>query len=63
MIICAIILPIALFWFAWTSEKHISWVPSVIATGFLGGSLLVTFWQGINYLIVLPSTPHQTPSR
>ncbi|KAK1090814.1 hypothetical protein LTR48_007570, partial [Friedmanniomyces endolithicus] len=51
MIICAIILPIALFWFAWTSEKHISWVPSVIATGFLGGSLLVTFWQGINYLI------------
>ncbi|KAK3658837.1 hypothetical protein LTR56_001708 [Elasticomyces elasticus] len=52
MIICAVILPIALFWFAWTSQKHISWVPSVIATGFLGGSLLVTFWQGINYLIV-----------
>ncbi|KAK3644006.1 hypothetical protein LTR56_009858 [Elasticomyces elasticus] len=51
MIICAVILPIALFWFAWTSQKHISWVPSVIATGFLGGSLLVTFWQGINYLI------------
>ncbi|KAK3073346.1 hypothetical protein LTR53_005142 [Teratosphaeriaceae sp. CCFEE 6253] len=52
MIICAVILPIALFWFAWTSEQYVeSWVPSVIATGFLGGSLLVTFWQGINYII------------
>ncbi|KAK4888451.1 hypothetical protein LTR27_012674 [Elasticomyces elasticus] len=62
MIICAVILPIALFWFAWTSQKHISWVPSVIATGFLGGSLLVTFWQGINYLIVCSSTILDTRS-
>ncbi|KAK5116219.1 hypothetical protein LTR62_008546 [Meristemomyces frigidus] len=51
MIICAIILPIALFWFAWSSMTYVSWVPSVIATGFLGMSLLVTFWQGINYII------------
>jgi MFS transporter, DHA1 family, multidrug resistance protein len=57
MIICAIILPIAMFWFAWTSLPGVSWVPSVIATAFLGMALLVTFWQGINYIIVRDPPP------
>ena len=60
MIICAIILPIALFWFAWSSMTYVSWVPSVIATAFLGMSLLVTFWQGINYIIVSTLNQAQT---
>ena len=52
MILGAIVLPLAMLWFAWTSMTSISWVPSVIATAFIGASLLVCFWQGINYLIV-----------
>ena len=51
MIVGAIILPIALFWFGWTSFPSISWVPQVIATAFLGAGMLVSFWQGMNYII------------
>lgn len=59
MIVGSIILPISLFWFAWTSMPSISWVPSVLATAFLGMSCLVTFWQGMNYIIVSPSVSPQ----
>jgi DHA1 family multidrug resistance protein-like MFS transporter len=51
MIIGAIVLPIGLFWFAWTSDPHITWVPQVISSGLLGMGCLITFWQGINYII------------
>lgn len=51
VILNAVILPIALFVFAWTSFPHITWVPQVIASGFLGMAMLVTFWQCINYVI------------
>ena len=51
MILGAAVLPIGLFWFAWTSDPHITWVPQVISSGLLGGAMLVTFWQGINYII------------
>lgn len=51
MIVGAIALPIGLFWFAWTSNPHITWVPSVIATAFIGMGLMVPFWQGMTYLI------------
>ena len=32
MIVGAVVLPIGLFWFAWTSDPKISWVPQVSAT-------------------------------
>jgi MFS transporter, DHA1 family, multidrug resistance protein len=51
MIIGAIALPIGLFWFAWTSNPHISWVPQVFSSALLGMGCLVTFWQGMNYII------------
>jgi MFS transporter, DHA1 family, multidrug resistance protein len=51
VIINAIVLPIGLFWFAWTSNPNITWVPQVIASGLLGMGMLVTFWQCINYVI------------
>lgn len=51
MIVGAIVLPIGLFWFAWTSDPHITWVPQVIASGVLGFGLVVPFWQGVNYII------------
>lgn len=44
MIVGGIILPIAFFWWAWTSFPTITWVPQVIATAFLGCGMLVTFW-------------------
>lgn len=51
MILGAIILPIALLWFAWTSFPRITWVPQVLSSAFIGMGMLVTFWQGMNYIM------------
>ena len=45
MIIGAFLLPIGLFWFAWTSNSHISWVPEVIAGIPIGAGILMIFLQ------------------
>ncbi|KAF1843249.1 citrinin biosynthesis transporter CtnC [Cucurbitaria berberidis CBS 394.84] len=51
MIVGAVILPIGLFMFAWTSNPNITWVPQVIATALIGVGCMVPFWQGMSYLI------------
>ncbi|KAF2102158.1 MFS transporter [Rhizodiscina lignyota] len=51
MIIGAVVLPIGLFWFAWTSNPNITWVPQVLSSALIGMGCLVTFWQGMNYII------------
>ena len=51
MIIGAGVLPIGMFWFAWTSSPHITWVPQVLSSALIGMGMMVTFWQGINYII------------
>ncbi|KAK4501637.1 hypothetical protein PRZ48_007446 [Zasmidium cellare] len=45
MIVGAVVLPIAFFWWAWTSFPSISWIPQVFATALLGMGFLVSFWQ------------------
>lgn len=51
MMLGAFILPIGLFWFAWTSSPNITWVPQVIAGVFIGWGILMIFLQGLNYII------------
>lgn len=34
-----------------TSNPNITWVPQVLSVALLGGGCLVTFWQGMNYII------------
>jgi DHA1 family multidrug resistance protein-like MFS transporter len=51
MMFGAIIFPIGLFWFAWTSNPHITWVPQAISGIFIGWGILMIFLQGLNYLI------------
>jgi MFS transporter, DHA1 family, multidrug resistance protein len=51
MILGAFILPIGLFWFAWTSSPNITWVPQVISGIFIGWGILMIFLQGLNYII------------
>lgn len=51
MILGAFILPIGLFWFAWTSNSNITWVPQVISGVFIGWGILMIFLQGLNYII------------
>ncbi|PLB51231.1 putative MFS multidrug transporter [Aspergillus steynii IBT 23096] len=51
MMIASIMLPAGLFWFGWTSNRNISWVPQVIAGIPIGMGILVIFMQGLNYII------------
>ena len=51
MIIGAFLLPIGLFWFAWTSDPHISWVPQVLAGIPIGAGIQMIFLQGLSYII------------
>ncbi|KKY20874.1 putative mfs multidrug [Phaeomoniella chlamydospora] len=51
MILGAVILPAGLFWFAWTSSPHITWVPQVIAGIPIGCGVFMIFMQGLNYII------------
>lgn len=51
MMIGAAIFPIGMFWFAWTSNSHITWVPQVLAGVPLGAGIIMIFLQGLNYII------------
>jgi len=51
MIVGAALLPIGLFWFAWTSSPDITWVPQVLAGIPIGCGILMIFMQGLNYII------------
>lgn len=51
MIIGGFLFPAGMFWFAWTSSPHISWVPQVLAGIPIGAGVLMIFLQGLNYII------------
>ncbi|KAF3400339.1 hypothetical protein DPV78_005579 [Talaromyces pinophilus] len=51
MFLGSVLLPIGLFWFGWTSNKDISWVPQVLAGIPIGAGILIIFMQGLNYMI------------
>ncbi|OKL58194.1 hypothetical protein UA08_06654 [Talaromyces atroroseus] len=47
----SIALPIGLFWFGWTSNKDIIWVPQALSAIPIGFGILIIFMQGLNYII------------
>lgn len=51
MILGAIIMPIGLFWFAWTSSPQTTWVPQTLAGIPVGMGIFIGFWQGLNYIV------------
>jgi hypothetical protein len=50
-IIGSILLPVGLFWFAWTNGPEVHWIVSIIATGFFAAGLVLVFLSLFNYLI------------
>lgn len=50
-LIGAPLIPISFFWWAWTSNPHILWVPQVISGAPFGCGVLMIFLPGLNYLI------------
>ncbi|KAI9735398.1 MAG: hypothetical protein M1818_006404 [Claussenomyces sp. TS43310] len=51
MILGAIMLPIGLFWFAWTSSPHISPWPQIIAGVPIACGIFMIFLQGLVYIV------------
>ncbi len=51
MIVAGIVLPIGLFWFAWTSFPSISPWPQIIAGVPIGFAVIALTLQGLNYTI------------
>lgn len=47
----SILLPVGLFWFAWTCGPEIHWIVSIIASGFFAAGLVLVFLSLMNYMI------------
>jgi multidrug resistance protein len=50
-IIGSFLLPIGLFWFAWTNGPEIHWVVSIIASSFFAAGLVCVFLSLMNYMV------------
>ncbi|KAI1487791.1 major facilitator superfamily transporter [Biscogniauxia mediterranea] len=50
-LIGSVLLPVGLFWFAWTNGIEIHWVVPIIASGFFAAGLVLVFLSLMNYLI------------
>ena len=50
-IIGSVLLPVGLFWFAWTNGPEIHWVVPIIASGFFAAGLVSVFLSLLNYMI------------
>ncbi|OAL36274.1 hypothetical protein AYO20_04432 [Fonsecaea nubica] len=47
----SLILPVGLFFFAWTSSRHISPVPQIIAGFFIGSGIMLIFTNAVAFLV------------
>lgn len=47
MMVGAVVLPIGLFWYAWTSNPDINYWPQVLSTALIGWGMVVGFWQAM----------------
>lgn len=53
MLFGGILLPVGLFWLAWSSSPSVSWVAPVSACSFIGAGISFVFQSGIAYIIDL----------
>ncbi|PYH92838.1 MFS general substrate transporter [Aspergillus ellipticus CBS 707.79] len=51
MIVGGIMVPIGMFWFAWTASPPIPWPSSVCAGFLIGCGMYLLFIQGFNYIV------------
>jgi MFS family permease len=50
-IIGSVLLPVGLFWFAWTCQPEVHWIVPIIAGGVFAAGLVLVFLSLLNYLI------------
>lgn len=51
MIVGGVLVPIGMFWFAWTATPEISWPSPVCASMLIGCGMYLLFIQGSNYIV------------
>jgi multidrug resistance protein len=62
-IIGSVLLPVALFWFAWTNGSEVHWIVPIIAGGFFSCGLVLVFLSLFAYLVdSCKSTPCLPPA-
>ncbi|KAK4553706.1 hypothetical protein LTR86_009204 [Recurvomyces mirabilis] len=47
----AFLLPISLFWFAWTSFPTVHWIVPIIASGFFGAGIYIVVLAVLNFVV------------
>lgn len=50
-IIGSILLPVGLFWFAWTNGPEIHWIVSIIGSAFFAAGIVLVFLSCMTYLV------------
>ena len=51
MIVGGMLIPVSLFWYGWTIEKHVHWIAPIIATAVLGSAVISTLIPAFSYLV------------
>ncbi|KAJ5981058.1 hypothetical protein N7481_008356 [Penicillium waksmanii] len=47
----AILIPISLFWFGWTSYRTVHWIVPIIASSFFGAGIYIVILSILNYVV------------
>ncbi|KAL4924249.1 MFS transporter [Aspergillus undulatus] len=47
----ALLIPISLFWFGWTSYQSVHWIVPIIASSFFGAGLYIVILSILNYVV------------
>ena len=50
-IIGSILIPVGLFWFAWTNGNNVHWIVSIIGSGIFASGIVMVFLSLMNYMI------------
>ncbi|KKF94757.1 putative drug/proton antiporter YHK8 [Ceratocystis platani] len=51
LVLGAVMVPVGLFWFAWTSYSSVHWIVPIIGTAFFGGGMLLAFTGIFTFLV------------
>lgn len=51
MILGGVLIPVGMFWYAWTSSPEISWASTACASPLIGCGMYLVFIQGFNYIV------------
>lgn len=51
MVVGGLLVPISLFWYGWSIEKHVHWISPIVATALLGIAVVSTLIPAFSYLV------------